>query len=107
MAGAAQGDRARREARGGPAKSSYTGRAWRIRREASVGPVTGGGGAPDQRAGCEIERAITAFARPANGGLIVAGIVAQRVRRDVIIKLAARYRLPAVYTGRVLSPMAV
>jgi len=49
----------------------------------------------------EIERVITAFARPANGGLIVAGTVAARVRRDVVIKLAARYRLPAVYTGRV------
>jgi ABC-type uncharacterized transport system substrate-binding protein len=49
----------------------------------------------------EIERAVTAFARPANGGLIVAGGATQRVHRDVIIKLAARHRLPAVYTGRV------
>jgi putative ABC transport system substrate-binding protein len=49
----------------------------------------------------EIERAITAFARPANGGLIVAGAAAQRVHRDVIVKLAARHRLPAVYTDRV------
>ena len=48
----------------------------------------------------EIERAMTAFARPANGGLIVGGAVAQRVHRDVIIKLAAQHRLPAVYAGR-------
>jgi len=48
----------------------------------------------------EIERAMTALARPANGGLIVAGAAAQRVHRDVIIKLAAQHRLPAVYTGR-------
>jgi putative ABC transport system substrate-binding protein len=49
----------------------------------------------------EIERAIIAFARPADGGLIVAGGAAQRVQRDVIIKLAAQHRLPAVYTARV------
>ena len=48
----------------------------------------------------EIERAMTALARPANGGLIVAGAVAQWVHRDVIIKLAAQHRLPAIYAGR-------
>jgi len=48
----------------------------------------------------EIERAMTAFARPANGGLIVTAAAAQRVHRDVIIKLAAQHRLPAVYAGR-------
>src|SRR5262249_62364971 len=45
----------------------------------------------------EIEAAIAAFARPANGGLIAGGAAAQAVRRDVIIKLAARHRLPALY----------
>ena len=45
----------------------------------------------------ETERAIAAFARPANGGLIAGGAAAQAVRRDVIIKLAARHRLPALY----------
>jgi len=48
----------------------------------------------------EIERAITAFARPTDGGLIVAGAAAQRVHRDVIIKLAAQHRLPAIYPFR-------
>src|SRR5206468_171161 len=48
----------------------------------------------------EIERAITAFARLANGGLIAAGQVAHR---DVIIKLAARHRLPAIYSDRVFT----
>ena len=48
----------------------------------------------------EIEHAMTALARPANGGLIVPGAAAQRVPRDVIIKLAAQHRLPAVYSGR-------
>ena len=50
--------------------------------------------------GGEIEHAMTALARPANGGLIVSAAAAQRVPRDVIIKLAAQYRLPAVYAGR-------
>jgi putative tryptophan/tyrosine transport system substrate-binding protein len=50
----------------------------------------------------EIERAITAFARGSNGGLIVVGPTSSVERyRDLIIALAARYRLPAMYpTGR-------
>jgi len=48
----------------------------------------------------DIERAMTAVARPANGGLIATAAAAQRVPRDVIIKLAAQHRLPAVYSGR-------
>jgi putative tryptophan/tyrosine transport system substrate-binding protein len=46
----------------------------------------------------EIERAITAFAQSANGGLIVTGSVQAALPRDVIIKLAARHRLPALYS---------
>jgi putative tryptophan/tyrosine transport system substrate-binding protein len=46
----------------------------------------------------EIERAITAFAQSANGGLIVTGAVQAALPRDVIIKLAARHRLPALYS---------
>jgi putative tryptophan/tyrosine transport system substrate-binding protein len=48
----------------------------------------------------EIERAITAFAREPNGGLIVTGSALAAAHRDVIIALAARYRLPAVYPQR-------
>jgi len=48
----------------------------------------------------DIEHAMTAVARPANGGLIATAAAAQRVPRDVIIKLAAQHRLPAVYSGR-------
>jgi putative ABC transport system substrate-binding protein len=45
----------------------------------------------------EIERAVAAFARSANGGLIV-GTGTPAVRhRKLIAKLAARHRLPAVY----------
>jgi putative ABC transport system substrate-binding protein len=48
----------------------------------------------------EIERAITAFARSANGGLIMTGSALAFVHRDLIVTLAARHRLPAVYPYR-------
>jgi putative tryptophan/tyrosine transport system substrate-binding protein len=48
----------------------------------------------------EIERAITAFARSSNGGLIVTGSPLAIVHRDLIITLAARHKLPAVYYER-------
>jgi putative ABC transport system substrate-binding protein len=47
----------------------------------------------------EIERAVTAFAR-SNGGLIVTGSALTAVHRDLIVTLAARHKLPAVYNGR-------
>ena len=45
----------------------------------------------------ETERAVTAFARSSNAGLIVAGSALASVQRNLIIELAARHRLPAVY----------
>ena len=48
----------------------------------------------------EIERAITAFARSPSGGLIVTAGPAATRHRDLIVKLAARHRLPAVYYER-------
>src|SRR5262249_2999988 len=48
----------------------------------------------------ELESALAAFARSPNGGLIVSGSALAVVRRDLIIALAARYRLPAVYYDR-------
>jgi ABC-type uncharacterized transport system substrate-binding protein len=45
----------------------------------------------------EIERAVTAFARVSNGGLIVTPVTLAIVHRDLIIALAARHKLPAVY----------
>jgi len=56
--------------------------------------------AVDTRDAGEIERAITAFARSPNGGLVVTGSTLAAVHRDLIITLAARHRLPAVYFGR-------
>ena len=48
----------------------------------------------------EIERGVTAFARTANGGLIVTPSKLAEVHRDLIITLAARHKLPAVYNER-------
>jgi putative ABC transport system substrate-binding protein len=48
----------------------------------------------------EIERALAAFAGSPNGGLILTGSALAIVHRDLIIALAARYRLPAVYYER-------
>jgi putative ABC transport system substrate-binding protein len=43
---------------------------------------------------------LTAFARRSNGGLIVTASPLATVRRDLIIALAARHKLPAVYYER-------
>src|SRR5262245_47075173 len=48
----------------------------------------------------DIEHAVTAFARSPNGGLIVTGGPLMVVHRDLIVALAARHRLPAVYAVR-------
>jgi len=48
----------------------------------------------------EIERAIAAFSRYPNGGLLVTGSPLIAVQRDLIITLAARHKLPAVYANR-------
>jgi len=47
----------------------------------------------------EIERAVATFASSANGGLIVTGSALEH-HRDLIITLAARHKLPAVYFER-------
>ena len=54
----------------------------------------------DARDAPEIERAVTAFARSGNGGLIVTASPVANRHRDLIIALAARHRLPAVYPCR-------
>jgi putative tryptophan/tyrosine transport system substrate-binding protein len=48
----------------------------------------------------EIERALASFARSPNGGLIVTGSALAQLHRDLIIGLAARHKLPAVYFER-------
>ena len=48
----------------------------------------------------EIERSVAVFARPSNGGLIATGSPLVAAQLDIIVMLAARYKLPAVYPAR-------
>jgi putative ABC transport system substrate-binding protein len=48
----------------------------------------------------EIERSVAAFARSPNGGLVVTQTASATLHRDVIIAVAARQKLPAVYGNR-------
>ena len=54
----------------------------------------------DVRDAPEIERAVTAFAGIENGGLVVTASPSSTVHRELIIALAARHKLPAVYFQR-------
>jgi putative tryptophan/tyrosine transport system substrate-binding protein len=56
--------------------------------------------APIENAAADIERTIEAFARAPNGGLLLPPDTNTNVHRDLIIALAARHRLPAVYSDR-------
>ena len=51
----------------------------------------------------DIERSIEGFAREGNGGLVLPPDTTTVVHRDLIIELAARHRLPAVYAVRVFG----
>jgi putative tryptophan/tyrosine transport system substrate-binding protein len=57
----------------------------------------------DVRDAREIERAVTTFAQGSNGGLIVTGSPGALSHRTLIVALAARHRLPAVYSSRVFA----
>jgi putative tryptophan/tyrosine transport system substrate-binding protein len=54
----------------------------------------------DVRDAGEIERAVAAFAPRSNGGLIVTASALGTIHRQLIIALAARHKLPAVYFNR-------
>ena len=67
----------------------------------SVSPSVGMDVSPiNARDASEMERAITAFERSANGGLIVTSGASSVRHRDLIIMLAARHKLPTVYYSR-------
>jgi putative tryptophan/tyrosine transport system substrate-binding protein len=67
----------------------------------SVAPSAGVEVSPiDIDATAGIERDVAAFAQAGNGGLIVTAGALSAVHRDLIIRLAARYNLPAVYFER-------
>jgi putative ABC transport system substrate-binding protein len=57
----------------------------------------------DVRDAREIERAVTTFAQGSNGGLIVTGSPGALSHRTLIVALATRHRLPAVYSARVFA----
>jgi putative tryptophan/tyrosine transport system substrate-binding protein len=48
----------------------------------------------------EIERGVAAFAKTSNGGLIVTAAPLATLHRELIITLASRYKLPAIYSSR-------
>jgi putative tryptophan/tyrosine transport system substrate-binding protein len=67
----------------------------------SVAPSVGVEVSPvNVRDAAEIERAVTSFARSSNGGLIVTGSALTFVHRNLIVTLAARHKLPAIYYRR-------
>jgi putative tryptophan/tyrosine transport system substrate-binding protein len=67
----------------------------------SVAPAVGVEVSPvNVRDAAEIERAVTAFARTPNSGLILTASALSVVHRDLIVTLAARHKLPAVYYRR-------
>ena len=100
MVGTAQGDRA-----GGDERRSLRYRRYLRDRSARRHPVRGAIGRrrrkPDQHGdAAEFERAVAAFARSGNGGLIVPATGLAVFRRDLIVTLAAQHKLPAVYFQR-------
>jgi putative tryptophan/tyrosine transport system substrate-binding protein len=54
----------------------------------------------NMREAADLERTIAAFARSPNGGVILTGSGLSILHRDLIISLAARYKLPAIYYER-------
>ena len=81
-----------------PAQTAGTGQFGAIQ---SVAPSVGVEVTPiNMSSAGEIERAIVAFARSSNGGLIVTASALSVVHRDLIVTVAARHKLPAVYYRR-------
>src|SRR6478672_8497842 len=81
-----------------PAQTAGTGQFGAIQ---SVAPSVGVEVTPiNMSSADEIERAIVAFARSSNGGLVVTASALSVVHRDLIVTLAARHKLPAVYYRR-------
>jgi len=57
----------------------------------------------DVRDKAAIEQAVASFADQANGGLVTLRISENVALRDSLVALAAKYRLPAIYPGRVFT----
>jgi putative ABC transport system substrate-binding protein len=68
----------------------------------SVAPSLGVETRPiDLRNAGEIERSVTAFSREPNGGLLAVASAQSFLHRGLIVALADRYKLPAIYSGRI------
>jgi putative ABC transport system substrate-binding protein len=81
-----------------PAQTAGTGQFGAIQ---SVAPSVGVEVSPiNMSSAGEIERAMVTFTRSSNGGLIVTASALSVVHRDLIITVAARHKLPAVYYRR-------
>jgi putative tryptophan/tyrosine transport system substrate-binding protein len=81
-----------------PATSTGTGQFGAIQ---SVAPSLGVEVNPvNVRDAAESERAVKAFARSSNGGLIITASGLAIIHRDLIVKLAGQHRLPAIYFDR-------
>jgi putative tryptophan/tyrosine transport system substrate-binding protein len=81
-----------------PAVASGTGQFGAVQ---IVAPALGVQVTPvDVRDAGEIERAVAAFARGPNGGLIVTASPLAIVHRELIATVAARHKLPAVFSSR-------
>ena len=107
MAGTAQGDRAGRDASGGPSGPAIAAGIGQFAIIQSVAPSVGVEVSPiDLRDAAKIERAVAAFAQSANGGLILTASPLSVVHRDLVIALAARHKLPAVYIHDFMLPAA-
>jgi ABC-type uncharacterized transport system substrate-binding protein len=98
MVGAAQADRAGCDAGGGASGSRHNRQFAVIQ---SVAPSLGVEAIPiSVRDAAEIECAMTAYGRSDNGGMVVTASASAVFHRELIITLAARYKLPAVYSTR-------
>ena len=105
MAGAAQRDRARRDASGGPLRPAIPSGPGQFAVIQSVSQSVGVEVSPlNLRDPDEIGPALATFARRGNGGLIVTASSLSLVHRELIVALAARHKLPAVYWERVFVP---
>jgi len=92
---------AQRDASGGPSRSRYSCRDRTVWRYPICSADLGVELTPiNLRDPGEIERAVSAFARPSNGGLIVTAAPIATVHRDLIVTLAARHKLCSVYSVR-------
>jgi putative ABC transport system substrate-binding protein len=68
----------------------------------AVAPAAGMEVVPiDVRASGEIEQRLSAFARTPHGGVIATASARAVVNRDLLVALAARYRLPTIYHRRI------